>query len=292
MRIVFAGTPELAVPSLRALHQAGHEISLVITREDAPVGRKRILTQSPVAQVARELGLPLLKTNRFDERTHAAVRESHAVLGVVVAFGALIPADGLSALREGWINLHFSLLPRFRGAAPVPHNILAGEPMGLTIFQLDEGMDTGPILAIKECEVGPHSTAGEVLSDFSHIGAELLVATIRSGLPSQTPQKGESSLAPKFERSDARLTAEDDAANNYRRFRAFTPEPGAFIELPDLTLKIHEARWSQRSVPAGSFMSDGSEVYWGCAHNSLLLLKVQPTGKRPMSAAEWFRGRR
>ena len=190
MKILFAGTPEVAASTLKTLATDSRfgnlEIVGVLTREDAPQGRKRILTPSPVALVATALGLRVIKANRLDEPTLAAIGETGAELGVVIAYGVLLKSDALSALPRGWFNLHFSVLPRWRGAAPVQHSLLAGDQItGVTIFRLDEGMDTGPLLAAVPTEVQPDENAGELLNRLTLIGISALdesLACIEAGI--------------------------------------------------------------------------------------------------------------
>lgn len=294
MRIVFAGTPDVAVPTLRALVEAGHEIVLVLTREDAPQGRKRVLTPSQVAVAAVELGLPVLKANRVTDGVIQEIREHEAELGVVVAYGALLDSAALAAPDRGWINLHFSLLPAWRGAAPVQHNLIHGGPLGVSVFQLDTGVDTGAVWAQARFEVSNDSTAGDVLAQFSVAGAEVVVEAIallaRGGQP--TPQSGEASRAPKLTSEDGELRASDSAVGVYARYRGVTPEPGAWIADGGTRIKVLECRVHTRDVPPGEFVFEDRAVLWGTSAGSIELIRVQPSGKNAMTAADWFRGRR
>ncbi len=302
MRLMFAGTPEVAVPSLRALHAAGHELALVLTREDAPRGRKRVMTPSDVALAATELGLPLCKANRIDERVAAQLAAADAELGVVVAYGALLKPTVLTIPPRGWINLHFSLLPAWRGAAPVQHSLLAGGPTGVTVFQLEPGMDTGPIWEQAEYPVSHTATAGEVLGDFAVRGAELLcraVEVISDGRRAPIPQHGVPTLAPKLGLDDGILNPNDGLAAVLARYRAVTPEPGARILLaadggaPAADwLKVLVAAPDPTVMASGVFEAVPHGVRWGTGDGSLLLLRVQQAGKAAMSAADWWRGRR
>lgn len=294
MRIVFAGTPALAVPTLEALVAAGHDIVLVITREDAPRGRKRELTPSEVAVAAEGLGLEVRKTNRIGPDDVAAVRVSEAELGVVVAYGAIFREDMLAAPKRGWINLHFSLLPRWRGAAPVPHSILNDEPLGVSVFQLEQGVDDGPLWAQCELSVEPRATAGAVLEDFAVRGAPVVLSTLEAILDgaSPSPQQGEPSHARKLTLSDAELHPVDGLTATVARFRAVTPEPGAWVTDGDSRLKILEATPSDDRLAPGEFASTAGIVHLGTGDGSLRLERVQPAGKAAMSAADWWRGRR
>ncbi|HLP22910.1 MAG TPA: methionyl-tRNA formyltransferase, partial [Microbacteriaceae bacterium] len=239
MRIVFAGTPAVAVPTLEALNRAGHEIVLVLTREDAPRGRKRILTPSEVAVAATDMGLPLLKANVVTDEVVAAVRDARVDLGVVVAFGAIFRPPMLAAPNAGWMNLHFSLLPRWRGAAPVPHALLAGEPLGVSVFQLDTGVDSGPLWRSEALEVDPLASASDVLSDFAVRGAEVVLQAISAADAGESPrpQVGTPSHAPKLAAIDGELRPSDGIAAVFRRFRAMTSEPGAYLWDSDERIK-------------------------------------------------------
>jgi methionyl-tRNA formyltransferase len=208
VRLIFAGSPAAAVPSLRALLDGGHEVLAVVTREDAPLGRKRVLTATPVADAASQAGLPVIKANRLST-VEDELLALEADLGVVVAYGGLIREPILSAPRHGWINLHFSLLPRWRGAAPVQHALIAGDAeTGAAVFQLVPELDAGPVFATERVTIGRVQTAGHLLESLSVSGARLLarvVDEIAAGAAVATPQEGEVTLAPKLDLGDARL---------------------------------------------------------------------------------------
>ena len=294
VRLIFAGTPAVAVPTLRGLVSAGHEVVAVLTREDAPRGRKRVLTPSEVAEAAQELGLPVIKANRLTPEVRDELRATGAELGVVVAYGALFDADALAIPAAGWINLHFSLLPLWRGAAPVQHNLMHGGPTGVTVFQLDEGVDSGPIWASLPLEVAPTATAGEVLTDFAVRGVSAVTDSIEriaaGGQP--LPQQGTASRATKLSSVDGELNPAESIEQVYARFRGVTPEPGAFIRIGDERLKIIDARPSSALLAGGDFARIDGEVLWGVSNGSLVLRRVQPAGKSPMGADDWWRGRR
>lgn len=294
MRLIFAGTPAVAVPTLRALHDAGHEIALVLTRTDAPRGRKRVLTPSEVAVAAEELGLPVLKANRVDDAVLAELQAAKAELGVVVAYGVLFDAQALAAPARGWINLHFSLLPAWRGAAPVQRNLLHGGPLGVTVFQLERGMDTGPVWASETLAVDPLATASEVLADFAERGIPSVIAAlehIAQGAVA-TPQTGEPSIAAKLSVTDGVLDPSQGMRAVFARFRAVTEEPGASIDLDGDRLKVLAARPSDQSLPVGELALVERRVLWGTGDGALELLRVQAPGKAAMPAADWWRGRR
>lgn len=298
-RLVFAGTPVTAVPSLRRLVEAGEDVVGVLTRPDAPLGRRRVMTPSPVAAAAQELGVPVIKADRIDDETQAALVALEADLGVVVAYGALLPRRTLEATARGWANLHFSLLPSWRGAAPVQHALLNGDPVtGASVFLLEEGMDTGPLLATLRAEVGERDTAGELLARLADEGADVLARTVSRYLAGDivpTPQEGEITLAPKLGREDGRVDFSLPAASVKARIAGTTPEPGAFTAWGDGVLKLGAvtevsdvtdlAPGEVRSEPGGH-----GRVLVGTADHAVELGEVQPAGKRVMAARDWARG--
>jgi methionyl-tRNA formyltransferase len=294
MRLVFAGTPAVAVPSLTAL-ASGHDIAAVITREDAPLGRKRVLTPSPVAAAAEERGVPVIRANRLREEVTEQVRELAPDLGVIVAYGGLVREPLLSLPRLGWINLHFSLLPRWRGAAPVQHAVIAGDrETGAAVFQLVPELDAGDVFAELRRPIGPDETAGELLEALAADGAALLADTVdrlEAGTAVATPQTGEPTLAPKLTIDDGRLDFTRAADEVYARLRGVTPEPGAHALLNGERFKIlRAARTSGEALPPGSVEARGRSIVVGTGTEPLELLIVQPAGKRAMPAADWWRG--
>jgi methionyl-tRNA formyltransferase len=296
LRIVFAGTPAAAVPSLQALAASEHEIVAVVTREDAPLGRKRVLTPTPVAVTADELGIPVLKANRIAplEARLAALRPD---LGVIVAYGGLIREPILSTPRHGWINLHFSLLPRWRGAAPVQRALIAGDrETGAAVFQLVPELDAGPVFGTLVQPVGRNETAGHLLEVLAVKGADLLIDVvdgIAAGTAVATPQVGEVTLAPKLELDDGRLDWSRAAAELDARIRGTTPEPGAFALVGEERLKVLDAAIAHETSPLapGEFDLRGGRLLVGTATEPLHLVTVHPAGKRAMGAADWWRGR-
>ncbi|MGI6878209.1 methionyl-tRNA formyltransferase [Microbacterium sp. gxy059] len=299
MRIVFAGTPDAAVPSLTALHEAGHDIAAVVTRPDAPLGRRRVLTPSPVAQEAERLGLPVIRAARLDEEATERLAALGADLGVIVAYGGLVREPLLSTPPRGWINLHFSLLPRWRGAAPVQHALIAGDAeTGAAVFQLVEGLDAGDLLAVERVVPGAEQTAGELLAQLAGSGAGLLrdaVAAIARGEATPRPQEGEPTLAPKLTLSDGLLDWTRPADEVHARYRGTTPEPGAHTTVDGARLKVLAARRAEGdavSLEPGEARGVRDGVLVGTATEPLLVTRVQPAGKGAMAAADWLRGAR
>ena len=232
MRVLFAGTPAVAVPSLDALVDAGFDVVAVLTRPDAPLGRKRVLTPSPVAARAAELGIEIIHAAKVDAGVTARIAAAAPDVAAIVAYGGLIPPAALAVPRHGWVNLHFSLLPAWRGAAPVQRAVIAGDDVtGAVTFRLEEGLDTGPVFGTLTETVHPADTAGALLERLSHSGAVLLAQTlsaIDAGKAVALPQQGDVSLAPKLSLEDGRLDWQQPALAIGRRARGVTPEPGAW----------------------------------------------------------------
>jgi methionyl-tRNA formyltransferase len=296
MRLLFAGTPAAAVPSLDALAAGPHEIVRVVTRPPAPLGRRRTLTPSIVEARATELGLRVLHAARLDEEATAVLTADQADLGVIVAYGGLLREPLLSAPRLGWINLHFSLLPRWRGAAPVQRAILAGDTVtGVGVFQLETGLDTGPLYATREVPIGPLETAGQLLPRLADIGADVLVGVVDAldaGTATGVPQRGEPTLAPKVTLVDGRLDWTEPADRVLARIRGCTPEPGAFGETAAGRVKVLEAVPAGDAEPLepGEVRAVGGRVLAGTADSPLELRAVQPAGRTAMPADAWLRG--
>ena len=302
MRIVFAGTPAPAVPSLRALAASRHELAAVVTRTDAPLGRKRVLTPSPVAAVAAGLDVPVIKTDRLDAAATEAITALRPDLGVIVAYGGLVREPLLSAPRHGWINLHFSLLPRWRGAAPVQHALIAGDSTtGAAVFQLVPALDAGDVFGELRYDLSAEETAGEVLSALAEQGAGLLsevVDAISEGTAAAVPQRGEPTLAPKLTIADGLLDFRQPADRVLDRFRGTTPEPGAHTAVDGQRLKVlaatrgPEATPGEATLDAGTISLVGGQVLVGTAEGTVALTTVQPAGRNTMPAADWWRGLR
>ena len=297
MRLVFAGTPAVAVPSLRALAAGPHEIAAVITRSDAPLGRKRVLTPSPVAQVADELGIPVIKADRLDAEVTARIAELEPDLGVIVAYGGLVREPLLSTPAHGWINLHFSLLPRWRGAAPVQRALMAGDAVtGASVFQLVAALDAGDVFAEERYEVPAGATSATVLDDLAEIGAPLLAGVvdgIADGSAVATPQQGEPTLAPKLTLDDGALDLTRDAESLLHQIAGVTPEPGAHTTFDGARFKVLRAAPSDAPpLLPGRVAASGKEIVVGTGTTPLRLDTVQPAGKGAMNANDWFRGLR
>lgn len=297
MKIIFAGTPEAAVPTLEALISSDFEVVAVLTRPDAPQGRKRILTPSPVAQVAIAQGIPVIYANRIEDEVQKAIEDSAADLGVVVAYGALLPQQTLDSVKLGWINLHFSTLPHWRGAAPVQWQVISGASQaGSSVFQLVQKLDAGDVYDSREWPILPDETAGELLTRLSVLGAQQVLDVVRSidtRFAEPKPQIGESTYARKLSLEDGHLNLSQDSESVYNQFRGVTPEPGAFVLFGDERLKIIEARLgTNEEVVPSAITSVSKKLYLGCVTGSLELISVQPAGKQGMSAKDWFRGLR
>ncbi|ALJ20190.1 methionyl-tRNA formyltransferase [Microbacterium sp. No. 7] len=297
MRIVFAGTPAPAVPSLRAVAASPHELVGVVTRTDAPLGRKRVLTPSPVAQAAAELGVPVIKADRLDDDATAAIARLEPDLGVIVAYGGLVREPLLSLPPHGWINLHFSLLPRWRGAAPVQHALIAGDrETGADVFRLVPALDAGDVYGRLRYDVPPTATAGDVLAELAARGAELLVDVldrIADGTARPAPQTGEPTLAPKLTIADGALDLSQPAERVLERYRGTTPEPGAHVMFAGQRLKVLAAhRGPDVALDAGRLALHQRGVIAGTGDGTIALTTVQPAGKGAMAAADWWRGLR
>jgi methionyl-tRNA formyltransferase len=308
MRLVFAGTPQAAVASLDALLGSRHDVVAVITRPDAPAGRGRKVAASPVAQRAGEVGLEVLKPARprdpgFLERLRAIAPDCCPV----VAYGALLPQAALDIPRYGWINLHFSVLPAWRGAAPVQHAIMNGDDVtGATTFRIVRELDAGPVYGVVTESIGRADTAGDVLARLAKSGAELLVATIdgiESGQLEARPQQADAvSYAPKVGTADARVDWRMTAPVIGRLIRACTPVPGAWTEFDGTRLKLGPVTEvpgtlqpgppPRAALSPGELLADRSRVLVGTGSAPVELSEVQPQGKRLMPATDWVRGLR
>ncbi len=314
MRVLFAGTPEVAVSTLAALVASDHEVVAVVTRPDIGVGRGRRVRPSPVAVAAGDAGLETLKpTSLRDPEFHRRLHTLQLDVAAVVAYGALIPPSLLTLPRHGWVNLHFSLLPAWRGAAPVQRAIMAGDDItGATTFHLTEGLDTGPTFGRVTETVRPTDSAGDLLGRLSASGAHLLVATLdalHSGTAHPQPQSDEGiSHAPKLTSADARIDWARPAYAVDRQIRGCTPEPGAFTMVGERRLHVLAAEPVLDGAPhsdtgpsgAGAHSSRGPgaltmskrEVLVSTGNGALRLLRVRPEGKHVMAAADWARGGR
>jgi len=294
LRLVFAGTPTAAVPSLEALLASRHDVVAVVTRPDAPAGRGRTLRPSPVRECAEAAGVQVLTpVHPRDEDFQAALRELAPDCCPVVAYGALVPQPVLDVPRLGWVNLHFSLLPAWRGAAPVQHALLAGDEVtGATTFLLEAGMDTGPVLGVTTEEVRPTDTSGDLLERLAQAGAGLLVATLdglEDGALVAVPQPADGvSLASKITVEQARVDWTAPALRVDRLVRACTPAPGAWSTFRDKRVKLGPVAVTEELLPPGE-VRDGLV---GTATSAVRLGGVRPEGKGAMPAVDWLRGLR
>ena len=296
MRIVFAGTPPAAVPSLDALH-ADHDIVSVLTRPDAPVGRRRVLTPSPVKRRAEELGLPVLEAARLRGAVLGELEALDVDAVAVVAFGAIAGPRALATSRLGWFNLHFSLLPEYRGAAPVQRALMDGRThSGLTVFRIDEGMDTGPVLLQRTLDL-PAADAGAVLASYAREGAGLLAeafSLLASGDCALTDQVGEPSHAAKIDPEEARLDLTRPAAEVLARFRGVSPSPGAWATIGGQRTKLaglSEAGPDDAVPGPGRIAAVHDGVVLGTGDGAVRVAGIQPFGKPMMDAADFLRGR-
>ncbi|MGV8913511.1 MAG: methionyl-tRNA formyltransferase [Rhodoglobus sp.] len=296
MRLLFAGSPDVAVPSLDALLETSHEVSAVLTRADSAHGRRRVMTPTPVAARAQHAGIPVIRANRLDDAASEAIRALDVDLGVIVAYGGLVPKNVLSIPRLGWINLHFSLLPQWRGAAPVQRAIMGGDTVaGATVFQLVEKLDAGDIFATMTEPIGAQQSAGALLQQLSISGATLLsrvVDSLAAGTARAEPQSGDITLAPKLTLEDGRVDWTQGAQEVHNQIRGVTPEPGASTHVDGKRLKILEAAIAREipALPVGHIDFIGKKVFVGTASEPIELLRVHPEGRNAMDAAAWWRG--
>ncbi len=304
MRLVFAGTPAVALPSLRALIDSPrHDVVAVVTRPDRPAGRGRKIKPPPVHLLADEAGIPVLSPERpRDPDFLAALAGLAPDCCPVVAYGALLPREALAIPRHGWVNLHFSLLPAYRGAAPVQRTVLAGDDLtGASVFQIEPAMDSGPVFGVVTERVRPTDTSGDLLDRLAESGAHLLAAVmdgIHDGTLQAVPQPAEGvSFAPKLTAQDALIDWTLPAVAVDRLTRAAAPAPGAWTVFRDRRIKIGPVRVGAQNVPAElapgrlATLADGA-VAVGTGTAPVLLGEVRPEGRGPMEAADWARGAR
>ena len=296
MRVVFAGTPEPALPSLDAIAASPHELVGVVTRPDAPAGRGRRLTPSPVAERAAELGVPVLKPHHpRDPEFQDALRALAPDCCPVVAYGALLPQSALDIPTLGWVNLHFSVLPAWRGAAPVQHALWAGDEVtGATTFRIVRELDAGPTYGLMTERVRPDDTAGSLLERLAEGGAGLLVATL-DGLEIGTLEAREQpedgiSFAPKITVEDAHVDWTEPAMAVDRRIRACTPAPGAWTTYEGERVKLGPVTPADGALPPGELLVGKNAVAVGTGTGALRLGLVKAFGKKEMPAADWARG--
>lgn len=301
MRLIFAGTPATALPSLRTLLDSQHEVVAVLTRADAPAGRGRKLTASPVKTLALEAGVPVLTPQSLrDPQVQAQLRALDADAAAVVAYGKLIPAEALAIPTHGWVNLHFSLLPELRGAAPAQRAVLSGATQtGMTVFRLDEGLDTGEIITTRERTIGPYETAGELLEAMAEDGATLLLEALDAmadGTATFTVQDHEAAThAAKLSSAEARIDWDLPAQQVSARIRGMSPQPGAWTDWQGTRMKVlglepaPQVTEGDRLAP-GRLLATKRHLLVGTATDPLAIALLAPPGKRPMRGADWARG--
>ncbi len=295
MRLVFMGTPEAAVPSLRALASSFDVVS-VYTRRDRPRGRGRRISPSPVKETATELGLPIVQPKSL-RREAERLRELEPDAIAVVAYGMILPADVLEVPRLGCINVHFSLLPRWRGAAPVERAILAGDDRtGVTTMLMDPGLDTGPMLLREEVEIAPDDTTGTLTERLADLAPPLLVHTLRDvdagGIVPEPQNDALATVAPKIDPDEAELDPARPALELERRVRALAPSPGAFFWYRGQRLKVLKAEAVEGEGSVGTVAAVDAGLSVQTSAGRLRLVEVQPEGKRSMPADAFARGHR
>lgn len=297
MRIVFMGTPDFAVPCLQRILDDGHEVPAVFTQPDKPVGRHATLTPPPVKRLAQEHKIPVYQPTKMRDGTVAAqLRELAPDCLVVVAYGRILPQAILDVPPKGCINIHGSLLPKYRGAAPIQWSVINGEAVtGVTSMFMDAGMDTGNIIDTITTPIGENETAGELFDRLAPLGAELLSRTLRSvanGTVQSTPQDNDkATMAPMLEKAMGRLDFTLPAEVLHNHIRGMNPWPGCFCTAGGKMLKIHESRMAEGRGKAGELLSS-DPVTVACGEGALQLITVQPEGKPRMAAADWLRGAR
>jgi len=298
VRVVYFGTPEFAVPPLRALVGEGFDVVAVVTRPDRPQGRSRShVVPPPVKVVALAEGIPVLQPDRpTDQAFLAAIRDVAPDVGVVVAYGHILKPELLAIPVRGMVNLHASLLPALRGAAPIEWAILNGlDTTGVTIMQMDAGMDSGPILLQLQTPIPPDETGGALRERLAELGAQAVVEALalleQGALTPRAQDAARATIAPKLTRDTSRIRWIEPAESVARRIRAFDPHPGAWTELGSVELKLFGARAATGDGAPGDVLVANSQLLIACGTGAVEVEEVQPGGKSRMSAAEWIRGR-
>lgn len=303
MRIVFMGTSEFAVPSLEALVNAGHEVVAVVTQPDRPSGRGRAIHESPVKQLAAKLGLPVYQPQKIREQESISQIKSYAPLDVIVvaAFGQIIPQAILDIPKHGSINVHASLLPKYRGAAPIHYAIMKGETKtGVTTMLMDAGLDTGDILLMKEVEISSEETTGELEQKLAKAGAELLIETLekleRGEITPKQQDDSQATIARSLKREQGEIDWNEPAKEIVNLIRAFSPRPGAFTKLGKTLLKVYKARITdtiaEGNRPGEVVDIKKDEIIVATGEGVVSLIEVQPENRQRMSGGEYARGSR
>lgn len=298
MRVVFFGTPAFAVPSLRALLDEGHDVAAVVSQPDRPRGRSRSTLLSPaVVQVARAHGLPVHQPDRpSGDLFLETLRRAQADLGVVAAYGHILRPSVLTLPPYGMLNVHASLLPRHRGAAPVTAAILAGDSVtGVSIMRMEAGLDTGPVLLHRATAISPQESAGELTGRLAELGAEAILEALdlleQDEAVFEPQDEAAATYAPKVTREQARVNWQRDAVSVARAIRAFDPAPGAWTELEGDVVKLYRARAAEGHGAPGEFLPAGGDLLVAADDGAVAIGEVQPAGRRRVSGAEWLRGR-
>ena len=299
MRILFMGTPDIAADSLAALLDAGHEVCAVFTRRDKPVGRKQILTAPPVKQLAQQHDIPVYQPRTLrDGSSDELIRQLAPDIIVVVAYGCIIPPQLLHTAKYGCINLHVSLLPKYRGSAPIQWAVLNGDAeTGVSIMQLDEGLDTGDVLMVEPVAIDPEETSGELFDRVSAVGAKTLVdalAKIEAGQLTPVPQDhSKATLAPPLSKDTARFAFTEDAAHIHNWVRGMNPWPTAWFEQDGKRIKVSACRLAENPQNAAPGTVLALKPLTVAAQNgAVALLSVTPEGGKPMAGTAWAAGRR
>jgi methionyl-tRNA formyltransferase len=291
MRIAFMGSPDFSVPALRALHAAGHEVVAVYAQPPKPAGRGQKETPCPVHRAALELGLPVRTPARLrkDAAEHAAFAALDLDVAVVAAYGLILPKPMLDAPRRGCLNIHASLLPRWRGAAPIQAAIMAGDAQsGITIMRMEEGLDTGPMLLEEAVPIGPRMTTPELHDSLSAIGARLVLRALDEAPPERPQPEAGVTYAGKIAKEDGRLDWTQPAIVLDRRVRALNPWPGTFFRVGEETIRVLAAEPAEGAGPPGTVL-DGAALV-ACGEGALRLTRLQRAGRGPMAAADFLRG--
>jgi len=297
VRVLFAGSPDAALPCLRALVEAGVQVVGVLTQPARPVGRKRVLTPTPVEFFANEQGLAVF-TPSSPEETSAALKACSPDVAIVVAYGRLLDQTALEALPQGWWNVHFSLLPRWRGAAPVAHAIVQGDrETGISLFRLEKGLDTGPIASMSRVPIAAQDTTGTLLTKLAARAPAMvleLLADLASQSVSLSEQTGDVTLAPKPLSEDGNIVWSQPWERVYQQFRAMTPEPGAYAQRSDTSDRVNILEMTpatgEAAMAPGSLRVGDEGILVGTASDPVTLRMVKPAGKNQMKAVDWFRG--